>query len=129
MHALRNVLGDSIFFPTLYQLATDSAYTYYNAVTSAEVEQLFSKAAGKNLQPLFAFYLRTTDVLQFSIKNTKYQTYRLQLLNLDMPLPVDVTTDKGTQKVMLTREGITIQSSIPPTLDGKGYYLKKIQFE
>jgi hypothetical protein len=46
-----------------------------------------------------------------------------------MPLPVDVTTDKGTQKVMLTREGITIQSSIPPTLDWKGYYLKKIQFE
>ena len=81
------------------------------------------------LQPLFDFYLRKTDVLQFGIKNTKYQTYRLQLLNLDMPLPVDVTTDKGTQKVMLTREGITIQSSIPPTLDGKGYYLKKIQFE
>jgi hypothetical protein len=46
-----------------------------------------------------------------------------------MSLPVDVTTDKGTQKVMLTQEGITIQSSIPPTLDGKGYYLKKIQFE
>jgi len=129
MHALRFVMGDSIFFPTLYQLATDSAYTYYNTVTSAEVEQLFSKAAGKNLQPLFDFYLRKTELLQFSIKNTKYQTYRLQVLNLDMPLPVEVTTDKGTQKILLTREGITIQSSIPPTLDGKGYYLKKIQFE
>jgi aminopeptidase N len=129
MHALRYMLGDTIFFPTLYQLATDSAYTYNNMVTSAEVEQLFSKAAGKNLQPLFDFYLRKTEVLQFSIKNTKYQTYQVQLLNLDMPLPVDITTDKGSQKLMVTKEGITIRSSIPPTLDGKGYYLKKIQFE
>jgi hypothetical protein len=53
----------------------------------------------------------------------------VQLLNLDMPLPVDITTDKGSQKLMVTKEGITIRSSIPPTLDGKGYYLKKIQFE
>lgn len=129
MHALRYVTGDAIFFPTLYTLATDSAYTYNNTVTSSEVEELFSKAAGKNLQPLFDFYLRKTEVLQFSIKNTKYQTYRLQLLNLDMPLPVEVTTDKGTQQLLLTREGITVQSSIPPTLDGKGYFIKKIQFE
>ena len=46
-----------------------------------------------------------------------------------MPLPIEVTTDRGTHKVLLTREGITLQSSIPPTLDGKGYYLKKILFE
>lgn len=126
MHALRYVLGDEIFFPTLYRLATDSAYTYYNMVTSADVEKLFTKAYGKNLQPLFDFYLTKTDLLTFQVKNTKFKTYTIQLTNLPMDLPVEITSDKGTQKMILTKEGITIQSSIPPIVDPKGYYLKKV---
>jgi aminopeptidase N len=59
MHTLRYVIGDSIFFPTLKKLATDPQYTYNNLVNTDDVEQLFSKAAGYSLKPLFDFYLRT----------------------------------------------------------------------
>ena len=51
MHTLRYVLGDELFFPTLKKLATDPQYTYSNFITTDDVEQLFSKAAGKNLKP------------------------------------------------------------------------------
>lgn len=129
MHALRFVLGDDIFFPTLYQLATDSAYTYYNMVTSADVEKLFSKASGKNLQPLFDWYLTKTSLLNFQVKQTKFNTYSIQLTNLQMDIPVEITTDKGTQKIIVTKDPTTIQSAFPPIVDPKGYYLKKVTME
>lgn len=129
MHALRFVLGDDIFFPTLYQLATDSAYTYYNMVTSDDVEKLFSKASGKNLKPFFDFYLTKTELLNFRVKNTKYNTYTIQLTNLPMNLPIEIITDKGKQQLILSQEGTTIQSTFPPIVDPKGYYLKKITIE
>ncbi|HLF45500.1 MAG TPA: M1 family metallopeptidase, partial [Chitinophagaceae bacterium] len=53
MHSLRYILGDNIFFPTLKELATDPQYTYDNTVTTDDVEKLFSKAYGKNLQSFF----------------------------------------------------------------------------
>jgi aminopeptidase N len=58
MHSLRYVLGDAIFFPALKKLATDPATTYDNFVTSTDVEQLFSKAAGYSLKPFFDFYFK-----------------------------------------------------------------------
>jgi len=98
-------------------------------VTSADVEKLFSKASGKNLQPLFDLYLTKTELLNFQIKNTKYKTYTIQITNLSMDLPVEITTDKGTQKMILPKAGITIQSSTPPIVDPNGYFLKKVIME
>ena len=63
------------------KLATDPAYTYDNFVTTNDVEALFSKAAGKDLKPFFDFYMRTTDVLDFSVKETGYQQYTIKLNN------------------------------------------------
>ena len=88
MHSLRFLIGDAIFFPTLKKLATDSAYTYYNFVTTRDVEQLFSGAAQQDLRPFFDFYMRTTEVLDFSVKETGYQQYLIRLNNFFMPLPL-----------------------------------------
>ncbi len=38
MHALRFIMGDSLFFPALKKLATDPAYTYNNPVVTDDVE-------------------------------------------------------------------------------------------
>ena len=129
MHSLRFVIGDDIFFPTLKKLATDPAYTYNNFVTTTDVEQLFSKASGKNLKPFFDFYLRTTDVLDFIIKETGYHKYQVKINNYFMDLPVEVTADNKAEKMVLGKEGITIKSNTPPTLDGRGFYLKKITIQ
>jgi aminopeptidase N len=126
MHCLRFVVGDAIFLPTLYKLATDPAYTYDNFVTSKDVEQLFSKAAATDLKPFFDFYLRTTDVLDFTVKEVGYQQYLIRINNHFMPLPLEIITSNGKQKTTIGKEGITVQSAVPPQVDPNGNYLKKI---
>ncbi|MEO7264957.1 MAG: M1 family metallopeptidase [Ferruginibacter sp.] len=129
MHSLRYLTGDDIFFPTLKKLATDPAYTYDNFVTTTDVEQLFSKASGKNLKPFFDFYLRTTDVLDITIKETAYQKYEVKINNYFMDLPVEITFDNKTEKMILPKQGIIVTAATAPMVDAKGYYLKKITIQ
>jgi hypothetical protein len=70
--------------------------------------------------------MRTTDVLDFSIKETGYQQYTIKLNNFFMPLPLEITTSNGKEKYSIGKEGIKIQSATPPLVDPNGYYLKKI---
>jgi aminopeptidase N len=126
MHSLRFLIGDDVFFPALKKLATDPAYTYDNFVTTNDVEALFSKASGKDLKPFFDFFMRTTDVLDFTVKETGYQQYTVKINNFFMPLPIQITTSNGIEKQVIGKEGIKIQSSTAPLIDPNGYYLKKI---
>ncbi|MFI5188387.1 MAG: M1 family aminopeptidase, partial [Chitinophagales bacterium] len=126
MHTLRYVIGDSIFFPTLKQLATSPQYTYDNLVNTDDVRQLFSKASGMDLKPLFDFYLRSTQKLEVHVVITKTNQYRIQLQNFEGSLPLDVVTDRGKKRLMIDRKGILVQSSVPPGVDPDCYYLKRV---
>ena len=126
MHSLRYVIGDEIFFPTLKKLATDPQYTYDNFVTTMDVEKLFSTAANKDLKPFFDFFLRTTNVLDITIKEVGYQKYLIKLNNYFMPLPIDISMNGQTTRTLLSSEGIVVNAVLPPQVDAKGYYLKKI---
>ena len=126
MHALRYILGDSIFFPTLKQLATDTKYTYNNFVTTDDVEQLFSHQSGKILKPLFDFYLRTTNRIEILLIQSGADEYRVFSLNTPMPLPVEIITDAGVQKIILDKKPLIIKSKTLPVIDAGGNYFKKI---
>ncbi|MEJ7736423.1 MAG: M1 family metallopeptidase [Chitinophagaceae bacterium] len=126
MHTLRYVLGDSLFFTTLKKLATDPKYTYSNFVTTDDVEKLFSTEAGKNLKPLFDFYLRTNKKLEIVIKQTGYHQYNVRSTNLPMPLDIDVLTNTGIQRISLTEQGSKIISNYTPIVDPNGYYFKTV---
>ena len=129
MHSLRYVLGDDIFFKTLKQLATDEAYTYDNTVTTTDVEQLFSKAAGYSLKPFFDFHLRTTQLMEVSIKETGYQQYQIKPLNYFMDLPYEVTINGKPSRLTIGKEGVTVKSASLPLVDAAGYYLKKLTIQ
>lgn len=129
MHSLRYLLGDSIFFPALKKLATDPAYTYHNTVSTGDVEQLFNKASGRNLHAFFNFYLRTTNKFEVRIKRVDEDRYRISLANFDMPLPMEITTDKGTQKMMVEKKEIEVTSAVTPQVDKRGYYYKRIIYD
>ena len=129
MHSLRYIMGDNMFFPTLKKLATDPQYTYDNTVTTDDVEKLFSKAYGKSLKPFFHFFLYTTEKLEILSKQTGNERYFISLLNLDMAIPADIVTDKGTQRIIIDKKGIEVFSKIPIQIDPKGYYLKKLILE
>jgi aminopeptidase N len=129
MHTLRYVTGDNIFFPTLKELATSPQYTYDNLVTTDDVEQLFSKRSGSNLKLLFDLFLRTTQKLEVHITAMRNDQYRVQLDNIDIPLPVDILTDKGVQKTILSKKAVTIKSLVLPQVDPDAYYIKKVIIE
>ena len=126
MHTLRYLLGDEVFFSTLKKLATAPQYTYNNFVTTDDVEQLFSKASGKALKPLFDFYLRTTKLLEITVKQTGFNEYAIRSENLPMALPVDILTGSGTEQIILTDKWVKIKSSFAPVADPRGYYLKTV---
>ena len=129
MHSLRYLVGDVVFFPTLKTLATDPKYTYNNFVTTMDVENLFSTVSGKNLKPFFDFYLKSTNVLDVHVKEVAFQKYQIKINNFFMPLPFDITTNEGTNKIVIPLEGIVVNSVLPPQVDAKGFYLKKVTIE
>ncbi|MEI9957370.1 MAG: M1 family metallopeptidase [Ferruginibacter sp.] len=129
MHTLRYVIGDDIFFPALKQLSTNIQYTYDNLVTTDDVEKLFSKAAATDLKPLFDLYLRTTQKLEVHITALRQNKYKISIDNINISLPMDIVTDDGVQKIILTKKGATITSDIFPQVDPDMYYLKKIIIE
>lgn len=129
MHSLRYVTGDSIFFPALKKLATDPKYTYDNFVTTADVESLFSKASGRDLKPFFDFYLKTTNKIEVNVKEVSYQKYQLKITNFFMPLPFDLTINDTISRIIIPAEGIVVNSILPPQVDAKGFYLKRVTIE
>jgi aminopeptidase N len=126
MHTLRHVMGDSIFFPALKELATNKKYTYDNFVTTTDVQDLFSSRFGKDLKPLFDFYLRTTGILEIHVVQSGWNEYAMQAPNCPMLLPVDIITDEGTKQIMLDNKVIKIKSKTPPVVDAKGNYFKRV---
>lgn len=128
MHSLRNLIGDEVFLPALKKLATDSLYTYDHFVTTTDVEQLFSTASGKQLKPFFDFYLRTTQVLDITVKEIGFQKYQVKINNFFMPLPLEIQSNGVTDRIEVPAEGIIVSGSNPPQVDAKGYYLKKLSY-
>jgi aminopeptidase N len=129
MHTLRYILGDSIFFPTIKHLSTDSNTTYTHTTNTAAVEKLFSQASGIDLSPLFHLYIYTTDRLEIDIKQQDVTHYLVKLLNIDMSLPLDITTDAGTSRQRVDKKGVVIASATMPLVDTRVFYLKKVIYE
>jgi aminopeptidase N len=129
MHTLRYVMGDELFFPTLKKLATDPKYTYDNTVVTADVEKLFSSAYGKSLEPLFHLYLYTTDKVEIQVKQIDETKYTVRLLNIDMPLPINIVTDAGMQRMVVDKKGITVTSKTKLELDPDVFYFKRLILE
>jgi hypothetical protein len=119
-------LGDSIFFPTLKELATDEKYTYNNFITTDDVEKLFSRKYGKDLKPMFDFFLRTTNRLEINITQTSTDEYWIQSINSPMNLPIDILSDAGKKQIILDNKGLKIKSKTLPIIDSNGYYFKKV---
>jgi aminopeptidase N len=130
MHTINYVMGDSLFFPTLKGFATDPKHTYSNLNNTDDVEQYFSAAYGKSLKPLFDMYLRTVDKLQISVIPARGDNkYLIKLDNINMPLPLNIITDTGTQRVVVDSKGISITSKTMPVIDADGWYFKKVIYE
>jgi aminopeptidase N len=129
MHTLCYIMGDSTFYPALKKFVTSPRYTYDNLVTTNDVEQFFNQESGRNLTPLFDLYLRSVNKLEVHVKAIKNDKYLVQLQNMIIPLPMDITTDAGTKKMIIDSKGMIIESKTQPVIDPDMYYLKKVIVE
>ncbi|MGN6394175.1 MAG: M1 family metallopeptidase [Mucilaginibacter sp.] len=129
MHTLCYVIGDSVFYPAVRKFATSPKYTYDNLVVTDDVEQFFSQQSGKNLKPLFDLYLRSVNKLGIHVKALPGNKYAISLENISMPLPLDITTDAGTKRMVIDSKGILLTSKTAPVIDKDCYYLKKLIIE
>lgn len=126
MHTICYVMGDSLFFPALKKFITSPKYTYDNLVTTDAVQQFFSQESGRDLKPLFDLYLRSVDKLEVHVKQLPGDKYLIQLDNMSIPLPIDVTSDAGTKRMIVDSKGIKVDSKTMPVVDADTYYLKKV---
>jgi aminopeptidase N len=129
MHTLCYIMGDSLFFPALKKFVTSPQYTYDNLVNTDDIEHFFDQQAGRDLKPLFDLYLRSVNKLDVHIKSMPNNKYVVQLQNMTIPLPVDVTTDTGTKRMIIDSKGVSIESKTLPVIDQDTYYIKKITIE
>jgi aminopeptidase N len=129
MHTLRYVMGDSLFFPALKKFVTSPKYTYDNLVTTDDVEKFFSKEAGRDLKPLFDLYLRTINKLDINVKKMPGDKYLVQLQNIHVPLPLDVTANGSTKRMMVGSKGLIIDSKTAPVIDPEVFYIKNVIVE
>ena len=129
IHTIRYVIGDSLFFPAIKRVATDSNHTYTHTTSTADVEKIFDQASGMDLSPLFHLYLYTTDKLEIRVRPVGVNRYLIQLLNMDMPLPLEITTDSGASRMMVDKKGVAVTSAAMPLIDTRDFYLKKVIYD
>jgi len=129
MHTIRYIMGDSLFFPALKKFVTSSKYTYDNLVNTDDVQQFFSEESGRDLKPLFDLYLRSIDKLDVHIKQLSGNHYLIQLQNISMALPMEVTTNEGTKRMIIDQKGLLVSSTTIPEIDEDTFYIKKITIE
>ncbi|MBS1504549.1 MAG: M1 family peptidase, partial [Bacteroidetes bacterium] len=129
MHTLRYVMGDSVFFPALKKFVTSPQYTYDNLVNTDDVEQFFTKEAGRDLKPLFDLYLRTTNKLDVHVKTLPGNKYLVQLQNIGIRLPLDITANGATKRIMIGSEGVKVDSKTLPVIDPEVFYIKRVTYE
>ncbi|HUB61697.1 MAG TPA: hypothetical protein VL978_13380 [Puia sp.] len=53
----------------------------------------------------------------------------MRLLNIGMPLPLDITTGNGTSRVVVDKKGIVVTSSNMPMIDTRDFYVKKVIYD
>jgi hypothetical protein len=46
-----------------------------------------------------------------------------------MPLPFDVTANDKTSRIVMDNKGLIVNSILPPQVDAKGFYLKKVTLQ
>ena len=125
MHTMRFLLGDSIFFKSLMEFATDSMYTYQNFVSTGSLIDLLQKNSEKFYPGFAQMFLYTTDLPEIEVDSVAYNTYQIRIRNIDFKLPMEIKSDTSLTVMELGPDNIKINSTAFPVVDPKNWYYKK----
>ena len=126
MHSLRFILGDSVFFNSLYKFATDSAYIFHNLVSTDDFISLFNGNPDNDYSEYIKMMLYTTELPHVVVDSVANNTYQIFINNISFHLPMAITLDDSVKRFELGREMIEVVSAIWPVVDERGWYLKRV---
>lgn len=129
LHSLRYMLGDSIFFQTIKEFAADSAYTYQNRVVTDDFIKLVKKNSPVDYTKFINTFLYTTELPEIRLCKTGNREYEINITNIDYELPMNIKTDHGESRVLLSSKPFPVHSAAEPLIDEKEWYLKTIKKE
>ena len=129
LHSLRYMLGDSVFFKTIKEFATDPAYTYQNRVITDDFMELVKKNSAVDYTKFLHTFLYTNELPEIRLRKSGEQEYEIVIPNIDYELPVDIKTDLGETRVVLGSRPLKIRSGMIPVIDEKDWYLKNVKNE
>ena len=66
---------------------------------------------------------------EINVKELGYNKYLIKPNNYIMDLPLEIVINGKTEKITLTKDGVTVNSSHPPMIDPTGYYLKTVTIQ
>jgi len=117
LHMIRQIVGDTLFKKTLHDL---NKTFYHQTVNTSQILECMSRTTGRDLSPLFAQYLTTTQV---PVLEYHYDKDRLlyRWINcvpgFNMPVKVNLGSDSDFFITPLTRwQGLSIPDTSPGTL-------------
>lgn len=133
MHTLRCILGDSVFFSAIKKFVTDVKYPYEKFFTSDDVQRFFNRQTGKDLKPLFDFYLKTIKTIDINLRQVNSDTYYMMIENAPITsVPLEILTDSGilhtTMEATRTNPQKIISKTLP-VIDPGGWYFKKVTYQ
>jgi uncharacterized iron-regulated protein len=110
-HMLRDLVGESIFYNALRGLIEEKKFA---RASWADIEGIFEKASGKDLEWFFSQWLARRDILSFEVKGVRVivlkgvPTISFEIYQKGQPykfaLPLRVVTEKGEIKETLQIE-------------------------
>jgi len=123
MHSLRFMLGDEAFFPLLKSIAHQEAFTYANQATTADLIDYLSKDSDLDIREFLSWYLYREDLPKVRVKKKKKNVFHISLPHSSFSLPVEVKTDKGIERRVLSSSPIEVISTTEVEVDPLGWYL------
>jgi aminopeptidase N len=128
MHSLRYALGDSLFFPILFQFVNDSSYTYQNRVITDDFLDLVNKSSGQDYEPFFNLFLKTTNLPDVIVDSLGNGQWTVSVPNIDFELPMEFEVDRELRRLIVGPEKISIYADSVIVVDPKRWYLHQSDF-
>lgn len=123
MHSLRFMLGDDVFFPLLKGIAHQEAFTYNNQASTTDLIDYLSRDSELDVSEFLSWYLYREDLPKVTVKKKKKNVFLVSLPGTTFSIPVQVKTDKGIERIILSSTPTKVLSSSNVEVDPLGWYL------
>ena len=94
-------------------------------VVTDDLVELVKRNSGEDYSAYFDFYLRTTELINVQVDSIGPETFDVSLANIDFELPMEVVSDKGSERIKLSSKPYRITTTVKPEVDPNNWFLKR----